>query len=163
RPGTPWIGPKLFISMDAGDVLIVDDNPDNLALLAGMLRASGHRVRLASTGARALEISRVHPPDLVMLDVSMPEMDGYTLCERLKADDTTRPIPVIFLSALDDPLDKVRAFQAGGVDYVTKPFAPEEVLARVATQLRVSRLQRETDEKARALERANQQILRLSA
>ena len=141
-----------------GEVFLVDDNSSNLSLLAGILRDAGLRVRAANTGKRALAMIRAQRPELVMLDITMPEMDGFEVCRELKADEATRDLPVIFISALDEPLDKVKAFRAGGVDYVTKPFQAEEVVVRVETQLRIWRLQRETDSKNAALESANRQI-----
>jgi PleD family two-component response regulator len=131
--------------MSSGDVFIVDDTPANLDLLAAILRDSGYDVRVANSGRRALRVVSAHPPDLVMLDIQMPEMDGYEVCRQLKADPATSAIPVIFISALDDVFDKVRAFRAGGVDYVAKPFQAEEVLARVETQLELVRLRRELE------------------
>jgi serine/threonine protein kinase len=98
------------------------------------------------------------PPDLVLLDITMPEMDGYEVCARLKDDERTRPVPVIFLSALDDVLDKIRAFKAGGVDYVTKPFETREVLARVESQLKIFHLQSQVEERNRELERKNAEL-----
>jgi CheY-like chemotaxis protein len=142
----------------SGEVFLVDDNSSNLSLLAGILRDAGLRVRAANTGKRALAMIRAQRPELVMLDITMPEMDGFEVCRELKADETTRDIPVIFISALDEPLDKVKAFRAGGVDYVTKPFQAEEVVVRVETQLKIWRLQHETDSKNAALESANRQI-----
>jgi len=124
------------------DLLIVDDIPENLRLLSNILRERGYKVRAAPTGALALQAARAQPPDLVLLDVMMPEMDGYDVCGQLKADDRTKDIPVIFLSALSETEDKVKAFSAGGVDYITKPFQAEEVLARVETHLSVRSLQR---------------------
>jgi PleD family two-component response regulator len=131
--------------MSAGDVIIVDDTPANLDLLAAILRDGGYDVRVANGGRRAVRVVGAHPPDLVMLDIQMPEMDGYEVCRQLKADPATNAIPVIFISALDDALDKVRAFEAGGVDYVAKPFQAEEVLVRVETQLELVRLRREVE------------------
>lgn len=127
------------------DILIVDDNPDNLDLLGAVLRERQYRVRAVPSGAMALEAARRHPPELVMLDVNMPGMDGYDTCRTLKADPALARIPVIFISALDDPLDKVKAFQVGGRDYVTKPFHAEEVLVRVEHQVNLGRLQRELE------------------
>src|SRR4051812_5078563 len=129
--------------MATGDVFIVDDNPHNLALLSKILGSAGYRVRAANRGRRALEMIQALPPDLVMLDVMMPEMDGYEVCQRLKADPATREIPVMFISALSEAMDKLRGFAEGAVDYVTKPFDAAEVLARVDTQLRLYRLQRD--------------------
>ena len=141
-----------------GEIFLVDDNPGNLSLLAGILRAAGFRVRVANTGKRALTMIRAQVPELVMLDITMPEVDGYEVCRELKVDEATRDIPVIFISALDEPLDKVKAFRTGGVDYVTKPFQAEEVVARVESQLKVSRLQRETESKNVELKGAYEQI-----
>lgn len=141
-----------------GEIFLVDDNPSNLSLLAGILRGAGFRVRAVNTGTRALALAKAQVPELIMLDITMPEMDGYQVCEALKADEATRDVPVIFISALDEPLDKVKAFKTGGVDYVTKPFQAEEVVVRVENQLKVSRLQRETEAKNAELQRAYEQI-----
>jgi diguanylate cyclase (GGDEF)-like protein len=143
-----------------GDILIVDDNPINLDLLSGMLLDRGYRVRVATNGRRALSAARSAIPDLVMLDINMPEMDGYEVCRQIKLDEQTRDIPVIFISALDNALDKVKAFQTGGADYVTKPFQFEEVLARIEIQLKISRLQREMERKNEELEQSNLQLER---
>ncbi|HEX7580591.1 MAG TPA: response regulator [Thermoanaerobaculia bacterium] len=145
--------------MTVADILIVDDNPSNLTLLAGILRARGHKVRWATSGRRALSAVKAEAPDLLMLDISMPEMDGYEVCVELKSNSATRHIPVIFISALDDALDKVRAFQVGGVDYVTKPFQAEEVVARVDNQLRIWSLQRELERQNTELTRKNRELL----
>lgn len=134
-----------------GDILIVDDTPDNLRLLSQMLSERHYRVRAATGGERALASARLSPPELILLDIKMPDMDGFTVCRALKADRATADIPVIFISALDDVADKVQAFAAGGVDYVTKPFQWEEVLARVETHLALRRLQQ-------TLERANRKM-----
>ncbi len=122
-------------------LLVVDDTPDNLRVLAGMLSARGYTIRSATSGRMALQYVTEFIPDLIFLDIRMPEMDGYQVCRLLKQDKTTRDIPVIFLSALDDLADKMEAFRAGGVDYITKPFQIEEILARLETQLAVRRLQ----------------------
>lgn len=126
-----------------GDVLIVDDTPDNLRLLSQMLSEQGYGVRAVASGSRALASVRAAPPDLILLDIKMPGMNGYEVCERLKADERTRDIPIIFISSLDAIQDKVKAFTAGGVDYVTKPFQLEEVLARVETHLALRKLQQQ--------------------
>jgi diguanylate cyclase (GGDEF)-like protein len=118
-------------------IVIVDDTTENLRLLAGILKDSGYKVRPAPNGARALATIRKEPPDLILLDIMMPEMDGYEVCRQLKADEQLRDIPVIFLSALNDVFDKLAAFKAGGVDYICKPFQMEEVLARVNTHLTI--------------------------
>lgn len=116
-------------------ILLVDDNPTNLNLLSRMLTREEYKVRAVTNGPRALESVEASPPDLILLDINMPDMDGYEVCERLKADDKTRQIPIIFISALNDTQDKIKAFTAGGVDYVTKPFQIREVLARVQTHM----------------------------
>lgn len=126
-----------------GNILIVDDTPDNLRLLSTMLTGQGYEVRSVINGAMALMGVRAEPPDLILLDINMPQMNGYQVCEQLKADDCSRDIPVIFISALEDVLDKVQAFAVGGVDYIVKPFQIEEVLARIETHLTVRRLQQQ--------------------
>ena len=128
------------------NILVVDDTPDNLRLLMGILGEQGYKVRPASDGPYALSTARAAPPDLILLDIKMPGMDGYAVCEQLKADDLTRDIPVLFISALNEPLDKVKAFETGGVDYVTKPFQVEEVLARVKIHVTNHRLQAELEQ-----------------
>ena len=123
------------------DILAIDDTPENLALLSQMLTEKGYKVRSVTKGSTAIRGAKAAPPDIILLDVKMPEMNGYEVCRNLKEDDLTRSIPVIFISALDDVFDKVKAFQAGGVDYITKPFQVEEVLARLDTHLTIRRLQ----------------------
>jgi PAS domain S-box-containing protein len=120
-----------------GDILVIDDTPDNLRLLSTMLTERGYKVRKALSGQMALRSAQTVLPDLVLLDINMPEMNGYEVCTQLKADEQTRDVPVIFISALDDVWDKVKAFTVGGVDYITKPFQREEVLARVENQLKL--------------------------
>jgi signal transduction histidine kinase len=138
-----------------GDILIVDDTPANLRLLADMLTGQGYTVRVARNGELALRGVRAAPPDLILLDIKMPELDGYAVCAQLKADPGTRDIPVIFISALDQVEDKVQAFTHGGVDYVTKPFQMAEVLARVETHLNLYRLRRQLAETNADLEANN--------
>jgi sigma-B regulation protein RsbU (phosphoserine phosphatase) len=135
------------------EILIVDDTPANLRLLTQMLAGQGYHVRAVTNGARALESAQARPPSLILLDIRMPEMDGYEVCQTLKADETTRDIPVIFISALDEIQDKVRAFKAGGVDYITKPFQLEEVLVRTETHLALRKLQRQLQDANRKFER----------
>jgi signal transduction histidine kinase len=134
-----------------GNLLIVDDTPANLRLLSNILKEQGYQVRPTPSGELALSAALGIPPDLILLDINMPQMDGYEVCERLKANDRTCHIPVIFISALNDILDKVKAFNVGGVDYITKPFQVEEVLARVETHLSLCRLQQSLQEKNRDL------------
>ena len=124
-------------------IVVVDDTPENLRLLAEMLEGQGYRVRLARSGEHALSSVRKQPPDLILLDILMPEMDGFEVCRALKADDKLRDIPVIFVSALDEVFDKVTAFAVGGVDYIQKPFQIEEVLARVRTHLSLREMQQQ--------------------
>ncbi|HNT74846.1 MAG TPA: hybrid sensor histidine kinase/response regulator [Anaerolineae bacterium] len=126
-------------------ILIVDDQPRNLRLLEKMLWGHTYEVQTVLTGAKALQVAQRWQPDLILLDVMMPEMDGYTLCQRLKADARTARIPVIFLSALTEAPDKLKGFNAGGVDYITKPFKLQEVLARVETHLALQTLQRQVE------------------
>ena len=123
-----------------GDILVIDDTPENLHLLSAMLTAQGYKVRSVTKGSTGLRGAQAAPPDLILLDIKMPEMSGYEVCQYLKADERTRDLPVIFISALDDVLDKVKAFAIGGVDYITKPFQVEEVLARIENHLTIRRL-----------------------
>lgn len=143
------------------DILVVDDTPANVRVLAEMLTKHGYRVRKALNGQMALTACQTLLPDLILLDIMMPEMDGYEVCQHLKADERTCKIPVIFLSALNDVLDKVRAFNAGGVDYITKPFQIEEVLVRVENQLTIQHLQKRLTEQNEALAGLNQNLEKL--
>jgi len=123
------------------NILIVDDTPANLLLLAKMLTKRGYRTQTVLSGKLALQSARAEPPDLILLDIAMPEMNGYEVCEQLKADESLKAITVIFITALSETIDKVKAFRVGGVDYVTKPFQFEEVYARIQTHLRLRRLE----------------------
>ncbi|MEG3939908.1 MULTISPECIES: adenylate/guanylate cyclase domain-containing protein [unclassified Microcoleus] len=133
-------------------ILVVDDKPDNVRLLSTILTEQGYQVRKALNGKRALATVQEFPPTLVLLDVMMPEMNGYEVCANLKASPKTSSIPVIFLSALDDASDKVKAFDVGAVDYITKPFQGKEVLARVANQLIIQNQQRLLQHQTKQLE-----------
>ena len=113
----------------AASILVVDDVSANLQVLTGMLKARGYRVRPVPSGRLALLAARKDPPDLILLDINMPEMNGYEVCRCLKADEALRGVPVIFISALNENLDKVKAVAIGGVDYITKPFQVEELHA----------------------------------
>jgi two-component system, sensor histidine kinase and response regulator len=135
-----------------GHIMAVDDQPANLKLLEELLNRQGYIVRSFPRGRLALEAAARNPPDLILLDINMPEMSGFKVCELLKADERLACIPVIFLSALTDASDKVQAFQCGGVDYVTKPFQVDEVQARVQTHLNLHRLQKELQLHANHLE-----------
>lgn len=135
-----------------GDVLIVDDTPANLRLLSQILIEQGYKVRAVMSGARALAAAWAVPPDLVLLDIRMPEMNGYEVCAHLKADERTCEVPIIFISALNEADDKVNAFNVGAVDYITKPFQFAEVLARVETHLTLRRTQQQLQAMNTALE-----------
>ncbi len=124
-------------------IMIVDDTPENLKLLEDMLQKKGYNTVAFPRGAMALRAAKKSSPDLILLDIMMPEMDGFEVCHRLKEDEALKDIPVIFISALDDTANKVKAFSEGGVDYVSKPFHEEEVLARVGTHLDLRRSQNE--------------------
>jgi two-component system sensor histidine kinase/response regulator len=126
-------------AFQGASILVVDDTPENLRLLTNMLAEHGYEVRPVTTGREALQAARHAPPELVLLDVNMPEMNGYEVCESLKNFEELKDIPVIFLTALTDTADKLRAFSAGGADYITKPFQIDEVLARVRTHLALRR------------------------
>ncbi|MGH8002224.1 MAG: response regulator, partial [Brasilonema sp.] len=139
------------------NILVVDDTPDNLRLLSAMLTQLGYEVRRVINGQTALKTAQAAPPDLILLDIMMPDMNGYEVCQRLKASPLTRDIPVIFISALDEVLDKVKAFAVGGVDYITKPFSEEEVFARVENNLTIRRLQKQlTEQNARLQQEINE-------
>ncbi|MCB0034165.1 MAG: response regulator, partial [Anaerolineales bacterium] len=127
------------------NILVVDDARENLQLLTQLLQEQGYRVRPAPNGAHALATVLKEPPDLILLDVVMPEMNGYEVCRHLKENKESQNIPIIFLSALHDTEDKITAFTAGGVDYITKPFQADEVLARVHTHLSLRFLQQELE------------------
>lgn len=144
------------LNQPKGNILVVDDTPENLRLLSQMLALRGYKAISASDGMMALESARSSSPDLILLDVSMPNMDGYEVCRRLKQDLQTRTIPVIFLSALAEVNDKVRAFNAGGVDYITKPFQPLEVFARIENHLAIRNLQVQLEQRLNELEQARQ-------
>ena len=148
------------VNAQGADILVVDDTPANLQLLSGMLKEAGHRVRVVPSGTLALTSAMNRVPDLILLDINMPDLDGYEVCRRLKANSALSGVPVLFISALSEPLDKVKAFSSGGVDYVTKPFQLEEVMARVRTHLEHRRLQRELEERALELEGRNEALRR---
>lgn len=128
------------MSTSVPTILAVDDKNENLELLSELLGSQGYRTRCASSAKHALQFAISEPPDLFLLDVQMPEMDGYALCEKIKAIHSLSGIPVIFISALHETIDKVKAFTVGGVDYITKPFHFEEVKARVETHIKLRRL-----------------------
>jgi len=133
------------IGRKPANILIVDDTPANLQVLSGMLEDRGYVTRPVTSGKMALQAAQNDPPDLVLLDIIMPGMDGYEVCARLKADAKLKDVPVIFISALNETLDKIKGFGVGAADYVTKPFQFEEVRARVETHLKLRRLQVELE------------------
>lgn len=143
------------------EILIVDDTPINLRFLSVMLTESGYEVRKATNGQMALSSVKSQLPDLILLDIMMPKMNGYEVCHQLKNCKETQDIPVIFLSALEDITHKLQAFQAGGVDYITKPFQVEEVLMRVKNQLMIRQLQKDLQQKNLRLEAEIQERKRI--
>lgn len=140
------LGYELKHRTDRGNILIVDDTPANVRILSDALMQCGYEICSAMSGERALELVQDFVPDLILLDVMMPEMDGYAVCQRLKSMPETHDIPIMFLSAIDNPHDKVKAFQVGGIDYITKPFHLEEVLARVSQQIERRNLQKRLEQ-----------------
>lgn len=149
--------------MQNAEILAVDDTPANLRILTRLLRGRGFSVRAVSSGELALEAVASRPPDLILLDINMPGMDGYEVCRRLKADPAVRDIPVIFVSALDQSSDKLRAFEEGGVDFINKPYSAAEVEARINTHLSIRRMQREFEEQNHQLRESNRRLLELEA
>jgi two-component system, sensor histidine kinase and response regulator len=146
------------------NILVVDDTVENLRLLAGMLGDQGYEVRPVTTGRQALQAVERDPPDLILLDINMPEMNGYEVCARLKQNPALKDVPVIFLTALGDVADKVKAFDVGGIDYITKPFQLEEVQARVRTHVALRRAGRELTEsyeRLRALEKLRDDLVHM--
>lgn len=146
-----------------GNILVVDDQRDDLRLLAALLTGRGHVVRPALDGASALVAARSEPPDLILLDIQMTQLDGYETCRRLKVDARTRDIPVIFISARNDVIDKIKAFAVGGVDYISKPFQAEEVVARIETQLRLGAMQQRLEAQNRMLQQEIAERMRIDA
>lgn len=146
------------VRLQPPNILIVDDTAANLDVLCGMLRDRGYRVRVAISGPRALTAIRAERADLVMLDINMPGMSGYEVCRELKRDPELGSVPVIFISALDEVIDKVKAFEAGGADYVGKPFEFGEVLARIENQLKIAGLQRQLEARNAELTRMNEEL-----
>jgi len=162
---------------DKGYILLVDDQPDNLRLLSTLLSERGYQPRGVINGSMAIKAAKSSQPDLILLDILMPEMDGYETCEQLKADPKTREIPIIFISAKDETIDKVRAFGLGALDYITKPFHVDEVLARIENYLSLRQLQKQLKEQntllrqeitlrqqaEQALQKANQELAQSNA
>lgn len=162
---------------DKGYILLVDDQPENLRLLSTLLSERGYEPRGVINGKMAIKAAKSSQPDLILLDIMMPEMDGYEICEQLKAEPKTREIPVIFISAKDETIDKVRAFGLGAVDYIPKPFHVDEVLARIENHLSLRKLQKQLNEQnalfqqeimtrqqtEQALQKANQELAKINA
>ncbi|HMQ51502.1 MAG TPA: response regulator [Anaerolineae bacterium] len=139
-------------------LLIVDDNLKNLKVLLDLLKDHGFDISVARNGEETLERAGRRPPDLILLDVMMPGLDGFETCRRLKANETTREIPIIFMTALTDVESKLKGFEAGGVDYVTKPLEYQEVIARLNTHLTIRRLQQDLADKNAELQTKNEQL-----
>jgi PAS domain S-box-containing protein len=143
-------------NIDMADILIVDDESANLQLLSELLGRAGYQVRPANNPQLAIDSALGQPPKLILLDVRMPEMDGFEVCRRLKQDERTRDIPIIFISALQDVQDKVRGFEAGGVDFISKPFQEQEVLARIRTHLNLRNMQLHLEQRTAELRKLSQ-------
>jgi DNA-binding response OmpR family regulator len=143
----------------AGEVIVVvDDMKDNVHFLVDILKTEGYRVRPALSGAAALTIIENETPDMILLDIMMPVMDGFEVCEKIRERQENRSVPIIFLSALDDITDKVKGFHVGGIDYITKPFLAEEVLARIRAHLSARRLQTELEKQNTRLKQLNEEL-----
>ncbi|MGB3535387.1 MAG: response regulator [Microcoleaceae cyanobacterium] len=147
-----------YIDNYKGDILAVDDTPENLRLLTNLLREYGYKVRPVPNGSMALSVIEMSAPDLILLDIMMPDINGYEVCQKLKNKTEYAHIPIIFISAIDDMIDKIKAFEVGGVDYITKPFQVEEVLARVETHLKIHLLQKSLQDKNNELESTLKQL-----
>jgi signal transduction histidine kinase len=147
-------------SKSKSTILVVDDNPANLNLLTNLLGEKGYDVRPAISGALALKTLQLELPALILLDVKMPEMDGYEVCRRLKAEERSRDVPVIFITAMGETMDKVRGFNLGAVDYVTKPFQIEEILARVGVHINLRNMQNHLEEANRQLRESQEELER---
>lgn len=146
------------VDCENGKILLVDDKPENLALLTHLLEEDGYNVQQAINGVLGLRVAAETLPDLILLDIHMPELDGYSVCQEIRANPETQHIPIIFVSALDEAWDKVKAFSVGGNDFITKPFKTIEVMARVQNQLQLQHLQQSLREKDRQLQEALQTI-----
>jgi signal transduction histidine kinase len=146
------------VQSQPADILVVDDTPANLQVLSGMLKERGYKVRPAPNGKLALAAAKEMPPDLILLDINMPGLNGFEVCAQLKRDERMMDVPVIFISALNETIDKVLAFGVGGVDYITKPFQFEEVEARVAVHLKLRSLQLELEARNRELQQSNEEL-----
>jgi two-component system, sensor histidine kinase len=141
-----------------GDILVVDDRPENLRLLSEILSAQNYKVRRVTSGKQAIEVVQINPPELILLDIMMPDMNGYEVCQHLKSQAQAAEIPIIFLSALDNTFDKVRAFEVGGIDYITKPFQVEEIVIRVKNQFTILHQKHSLQAQQQLLTQQNQQL-----
>ena len=143
---------QIDYELSVNDILIVDDTPDNLRLLSKTLTKEGYQVRCAINGSMALLTIKAKMPDLILLDVNMPDIDGFEVCQQLKKSDLTKDIPIIFISASGHINDKIEAFESGGVDYISKPFQVRELLSRVNNQLNLQNLRRQLLQKNQLLQ-----------
>ena len=142
-------------------ILVIDDNPSNLSVINQYLEDNGFEVMIARDGDDGVVKAARGLPDLILLDVMMPGMDGFETCRQLKGESLTRDIPVLFMTALDSVEDKLKGFDAGGVDYIVKPFNEREAIARINTHLKIRKLQQDLEEKNRRLEKAMNEIKKL--
>jgi len=145
-----------------GKILLVDDNADNLDLLSKILSKNGYEVGATTSGLFAIQSIVQEKPDLILLDIRMPGINGYEICRRIRKDPSCLEIPIIFISALSETTDKIRAFEVGGVDYITKPFQTEEVLARVKTHTSLLRMRKHLEQHVLELEEKNRQLEKLN-
>lgn len=150
-------------NIQTADILIVDDTAENIRFLSALLLQRGYQVRKAINGKMALVAARTMTPDLILLDINMPDLDGYEVCQQLKTDEKTSKVPIIFLSALDEVTDKVKAFQVGGIDFITKPFQFEDVLVRIQTQLKIQALQAQLQAKNEQVQQAFEHLKQMQA
>ncbi|MCU0527310.1 MAG: response regulator [Elainella sp. Prado103] len=148
-----------MLDVSSISILVVDDTPNNLRLLGEILESQRYHVRKSLSGKIALQSAYLNPPDLVLLDINMPEMNGYEVCQQLKSSEITRHIPIIFISALDQVEDKIQAFESGGQDYIAKPFEVAELLARVKNQLLIQQKRQLLLQKTQQLEQELEQEL----
>ncbi|MCD4655616.1 response regulator, partial [bacterium] len=149
------------MNTDRDRIMVVDDTPENLKLLSSLLKDNGYKVYALPRGDLALQAALRNPPDLILMDINMPGINGYDTCRLLKQDPTLRDIPVIFISALNQTIDKVEAFRVGGVDYITKPFYFEEIQVRLTTHLRLRKMQLALENHNRLLEKRVQEQVKL--
>jgi PleD family two-component response regulator len=150
---------KMNSKNEPDSILIADDNPNNLRVLESMLTSFGFNVRIATNGLEAVESATLEPPDIIILDIHMPVMDGYEACIQIKNHDITCDIPIIFASAINEEFNKVKAFEIGGYDYITKPIAMEELRARVSLQLKLSRQYQVLEKQAEELKKFNETMI----